>query len=997
VSGEALADQRPATAAARAPARGALARRWPDLAVGLGLLVLTLAYYYPIVGTDRIVFDFDIWLFFYPLRQYAVDALEAGRFPLWTPDIFLGVPFFANAQTALLYPLNAVFLVLGVPYAYAVSLWLHTWLAGVFTYLLARAELRLSLAGALVAALAFSLGGFLTGLAGHINQAQAAPWLPLLALLLLRAVARRSLRWAVAAAAALALQTLAGHTQEVYLSLVALAVLAVLAPWLVAVDDPASDSLARRARLLPGSLVLYAIVAVLGLALVAVQVVPTAELQREGIRGGGLAYPEAVSFSLPPNLLLQALLPGFWHNPFGEFVGYVGVIPLGLALLALAVAPPRWALVGGVFAGLGLALAIGGYNPLYPLLYKVVPGLGLFRVPARWLFVYSFGVALLAGLGADWIWRVARGGWRPVVWPRVAIVAVVAAVGLVAMVLASPPLGARRYFIAWGALALVGALLTALALWGWRRLALGALVVVTAVELFAASGPANFRAAIPPDAYRAARPVLAPVLAAGDEYRVLSLARDDYALGEIAAQRFPYPNLPTEEINNYSIALKLDEVLSHNLPLEYHLSTVDGYDGGVLPLRRWVDLMRQLVEEDEPRVDGVLRNRLHYLPDERLVDLLNVRWVLTSSLQDATVGGIPYDRLVTRRLAPGERFELPVANLPTDAVALLSSVADGDALDGATVGRLTVIGADGRAQPFDIRLGRHTARAAPPGEGGTELPTASPPDPRLRNVDYATRLPLGVPTTATRLVFENPAPNGTWLVRAATLLPPGEGAPQPLPLSASLALVPHDDPSPVKRYYNASALPPVFLVPRTVVADDAQALAYLSAPEFAPARVATVALGTGAHSLEGTAAETEGVRILERTPERWVLATEAAAERFLVLTQAYFPGWQATVDGVATPLARADYLFQGLYVPAGAHRVEIAYQPRSLLIGGAISAAAHVLAVILFVLARVRWPWPRRPGRAAAPGDQPDVRAPPRRSGGGGRSRSQVRRPLRGE
>jgi hypothetical protein len=257
-------------------------------------------------------------------------------------------------------------------------------------------------------------------------------------------------------------------------------------------------------------------------------------------------------------------------------------------------------------------------------------------------------------------------------------------------------------------------------------------------------------------------------------------------------------------------------------------------------------------------------------------------------------------------------------------------------------------------------------------------------------VDYATRLPLGAPTTATRLVFENPVPDGTWLVRAATLLPPGEGAPQPLPLSPSLTLVPHDDPSPVRRYYNATALPPAFLVPRTVVADDAQALAYLSAPEFAPARVATVALEAGALALEGTSAEGEGVRILERTPERWVLATEATAERLLVLTQAYFPGWQATVDGVATPLVRADYMFQGLYVPAGAHRVEIAYQPRSLLVGGAISAAALVVAVVLFALGRVRWP-----RRAPAAGRTLERR--PRRPGGAGRSRSQVRRPLRGE
>src|SRR5581483_351245 len=329
-------------------------------------------------------------------------------------------------------------------------------------------------------------------------------------------------------------------------------------------------------RSLAWSLAFYVLIAALGLALVAVQVVPTAELQREGIRGGGLAYPEAVSFSLPPTLLLQALLPGFWRNPFGEFVGYVGVIPLGLALLALAVAPRRWTVLGGLLAGIGLALALGGYNPLYPLLYQVVPGLSLFRVPARWLFVYSFGAALLAGLGAEWVWRAGatRGAWRRVSWRRVAVVAALAALALALILTASSPLGARRYYVAWGALGLIGLALVALALSGWRRLALGALLLVICAELVAASGPANFRAAIPPDAYRAERPILAPILQDGDDYRVLSFARDDYLLGEIAAQRFPYPDLPLDVINNYSIAQKLNEVLSPNLALVYHVSSV---------------------------------------------------------------------------------------------------------------------------------------------------------------------------------------------------------------------------------------------------------------------------------------------------------------------------------------------------------------------------------------------------------------------------------------
>ena len=222
---------------------------------------------------------------------------------------------------------------------------------------------------------------------------------------------------------------------------------------------------------------LYALLVALGLGLTAAQLLPTAELQREGIRGGGLAYGEAISFSLPPPLLLRSLLPGFWETIFGEYVGYVGTIPLCLAVIALAAARSRWVVLGGVLAALGLALAIGGYNPLYPFSIRSCPAWALFRVPARWLFVYSFGVALLAGLGAEWAWR-GRAGARLAALPcsgrRVGGVALAAGAALAALLLTTPPLAARRYYLAWLALGLVTLGLTALALAGWRRLALGA-------------------------------------------------------------------------------------------------------------------------------------------------------------------------------------------------------------------------------------------------------------------------------------------------------------------------------------------------------------------------------------------------------------------------------------------------------------------------------------------------------------------------------------------
>ena len=58
---------------------------------------------------------------------------------------------------------------------------------------------------------------------------------------------------------------------------------------------------------------------------------------------------------------------------------------------------------------------------------------------------------------------------------------------------------------------------------------------------------------------------------------------------------------------------------------------------------------------------------------------------------------------------------------------------------------------------------------------------------------------------------------------------------------------------------------------------------------------------------------------------------------YLVLTDAYYPGWIATVDGQPAHIERADILFRAVKVPAGQHRVEFRYQPQSFAIGAVIS------------------------------------------------------------
>ncbi|HQM50604.1 MAG TPA: YfhO family protein [Candidatus Hydrogenedentes bacterium] len=96
-------------------------------------------------------------------------------------------------------------------------------------------------------------------------------------------------------------------------------------------------------------------------------------------------------------------------------------------------------------------------------------------------------------------------------------------------------------------------------------------------------------------------------------------------------------------------------------------------------------------------------------------------------------------------------------------------------------------------------------------------------------------------------------------------------------------------------------------------------------------------------------------------PNRVVADTDATAPCVLVLSDTFFPGWTARVDGVRTPIFPAYFAFRGVTIPAGKHVVEFAYEPASFRIGLGISWAA----LFLGALAALRFLWNTR--RAGSP------------------------------
>ncbi len=78
------------------------------------------------------------------------------------------------------------------------------------------------------------------------------------------------------------------------------------------------------------------------------------------------------------------------------------------------------------------------------------------------------------------------------------------------------------------------------------------------------------------------------------------------------------------------------------------------------------------------------------------------------------------------------------------------------------------------------------------------------------------------------------------------------------------------------------------------------------------------------------------------------LHVEADKPSLVILTDGYYPGWNAFVDGVRTPIWRANSLFRAVETPAGNHTVVFKYQPASLRWGAAISLGTLLLILCSF-------------------------------------------------
>ena len=153
--------------------------------------------------------------------------------------------------------------------------------------------------------------------------------------------------------------------------------------------------------------------------------------------------------------------------------------------------------------------------------------------------------------------------------------------------------------------------------------------------------------------------------------------------------------------------------------------------------------------------------------------------------------------------------------------------------------------------------------------------------------------------------------------------------------------------------YRPTHLPWVTAGQRPLFADADATLKGLAAPDFDPRR--TVFLPPEARRMVTvTNSSPASISVREFSAHRVRLETEAAEPALVVIAQAFYPNWRASVAGRPAPLLRANHAFQALQVPAGRHQVTLVYHDRAFYAGGVISLVSAAACVLLCLRGRKR-------------------------------------------
>jgi len=351
------------------------------------------ALYPDVILGSHSFFDRDFALFTYPVAYYAREQIWHGRIPLWNTLSDCGIPFLAQWNTGVCYPLAWFYFLLPLPWSLNYFCLGHLLLAGWGMYLLARHWTANPFAAS-VAGLAYALNGVALNCLMWTSNLAALAWLPFVVLYVSRAWTEGG-RMIVVGSLAGAMQALAGAPEI------------VLVTWLILGTLWVAQSKELSFKV---SFLRLALVGVLVGSLSAVQLLPFFQLATHSDR---TAAQGNSAWAMPADGTANFLVPLFHcsKTTFGSYFQlsqqwtssyYIGIGIVALAIIGAWKARSTrtyWLILVAV---LGVLVSLGDHTFVYPVTKRVMPLFGLARYPIKFVIATIFALPLLAAFGVTW-------------------------------------------------------------------------------------------------------------------------------------------------------------------------------------------------------------------------------------------------------------------------------------------------------------------------------------------------------------------------------------------------------------------------------------------------------------------------------------------------------------------------------------------------------------------------------------------------------------------
>jgi hypothetical protein len=174
----------------------------------------------------------------------------------------------------------------------------------------------------------------------------------------------------------------------------------------------------------------------------------------------------------------------------------------------------------------------------------------------------------------------------------------------------------------------------------------------------------------------------------------------------------------------------------------------------------------------------------------------------------------------------------------------------------------------------------------------------------------------------------------------------------------------------IKLYRNRNPLPRAWLVKDHRVLDEKSILSILSGKEFNPRKEVLLEEEPGGNPpspplvkggeegglikggeerglVKRGDVEGKGVEFISESNNRLQLFVEAKEDNLLVLSDTYFPGWKAYLDGKLVKIFRANYNFRAVSIPPGKHEVKFVYHPLSVKLGVLVTSLGIIGILVM--------------------------------------------------